>query len=458
MRADRPDPRRHDVGAPRRVRPALAALVAAAMMAGALAVARDWSAPARAGIVAGLCVALWLTEWVPVWVPTVVLWIATPLLLGGAGDAFALPRVLAWSADPVLVLFFGGFALAAAIGRQGVDRLLVAHTLRLSGGRAMPLVALAACATAVLSMWMSNVAAAALMLGAFRPIWAHDREDGTLRRALLLAVALAADVGGIATPIGSGPNGIAMAAVARTQPIGFVQWMVFGVPLAFGLLVAALALIALRLRPTGRVALPTSPAPPAPGPALARLGAVFGVVILLWLTEPLHGVPAWAVALGAVVALLAVRLLGWRELRHLDWATLVLIAGGIALGALLEESGLVRELAARVPLERAPPPVRLLAFCATCALLAALMSNTGTASVLIPLAATVDPSPSTAVIVAVSASLGVPFVISTPPNAMAAAGGLRSTDLLGPGLLLMIGGCALVALTGPWVLRLVGIP
>jgi len=442
---------------PRSGRRALGAVALAALVPSGLAVVLDWGMSARAAIVAALCVLLWLTEWVPVWVPTVILWVATPLLLGGAHDAFGLREVLAWSADPVLVLFLGGFALAAAIGRQGADRLLVAQTLRLSGGRALPLVALAALATAVLSMWMSNVAAAALMLGAFRPIWEHETADGTLRRALLLAVALAADVGGIATPIGSGPNGIAMAAVAREHPIDFVQWMTFGVPLAVGLLAAALALVALRLRPTGTITLPEQ-APMPPGRRLASLGLVFAVVILLWLTEPLHGMPAWAVALGAVPALLVARLLGWRDLLRLDWATIVLIAGGIALGALLDRSGLVRVLAAWLPLDDVPPVVRLLLLCLACALLSALMSNTGTASFLIPLAATVDPSPSTAIIVAVSASLGVPFVISTPPNAMAVAGGLRSTDLLGPGLLLMIGGCVLVAFTGPWVLRLVGIP
>ncbi|HEX5869287.1 MAG TPA: SLC13 family permease, partial [Longimicrobium sp.] len=136
---------------------AAAALFAAAHLLG-------WSAAARAAIIGGVSIALWLSEWVPVWVPTIVLWAATPLLLGGFGGEFGPLRVLAWSVDPVLALFFGGFALAAAAGRHGTDRWMAATALRLSRGSAMRMIALAALATAVLAMWMSNIAAAALML------------------------------------------------------------------------------------------------------------------------------------------------------------------------------------------------------------------------------------------------------------------------------------------------------
>jgi sodium-dependent dicarboxylate transporter 2/3/5 len=86
------------------------------------------------------------------------------------------------------------------------------------------------------------------------------------------------------------------------------------------------------------------------------------------------------------------------------------------------------------------------------------MSNTGTAAVLVPLAATVDAAPSSAIIVAIACSLGMPFAISTPPNAMAISAGLGSRDLAVPGLILMLAGCALVALTGPQVLAAFGIP
>ena len=86
------------------------------------------------------------------------------------------------------------------------------------------------------------------------------------------------------------------------------------------------------------------------------------------------------------------------------------------------------------------------------------MSNTATATILIPLAATISSEPSTIIIVAVAASLGIPFVISTPPNAMVyGEGGIESKDFMIPGLLIMIIGCVVISLTGPFILGLLGI-
>ncbi|MFL5383615.1 MAG: SLC13 family permease [Longimicrobiaceae bacterium] len=455
MPAPGPEEASRDRGRLRRL--GLGAITGAALVLAVAAVALGWDAPTRAAIIGGLCVALWLSEWVPVWVPTLVLWGATPLLLGSFGEAFQPLRVLAWSADPVLALFFGGFALAAAASRHGADRSVAAAALRLSHGDAMRTIALAALATAALSMWMSNIAAAALMLGAFRPVLDEEPPEGALRRGLLLAIALAADVGGIATPIGTGPNGIAIAAVERYRPITFVHWMVFGVPLTLGLLAAVLVLVALGLRPTGQVRLPPGSLDGARG-RVRTLGAVFGATVLLWLTEPLHGVRAWMIALAAAGTLLVLGLLRPRDAGHIDWATLVLIAGGIGLGGLLDRSGLMRQIAEQLPLASAPPALRVLGLCLLSASLASLMSNTGTATMLVPLAVALTAAPSTAVLVAVAASLGVPFVISTPPNAMALGAGLRARDLLVPGLVIMLAGCLVVALTGPWVLRAVGVP
>jgi sodium-dependent dicarboxylate transporter 2/3/5 len=146
-----------------------------------------------------------------------------------------------------------------------------------------------------------------------------------------------------------------------------------------------------------------------------------------------------------------------KDLNSVDWATLALIAGGITLGNLLEQSGLVKTAAASVPWATLHPFMRLLLLCFASAFMSALMSNTATATMLIPLAGSLDPNPSTTVLIAIAASMGVPFVISTPPNAMVYGEGVKSRDLLFPGLILMILGCILITLTGSYVLGLMGI-
>jgi solute carrier family 13 (sodium-dependent dicarboxylate transporter), member 2/3/5 len=416
--------------------------------------------PGRAAIIATVCLTLWLTGWVRVWIPTLVLWCATPLLLGALAPRFSLVEVLRWSVDPVLALFLAGFAFAAAARTCGVDDAIARFAVRAARGSPAHLIIAAAFSTVLLAMWMSNVAAAALMLNAFKPIWEREPSESALRRALLLGIALAADLGGMATPVGTGANGIALASVAATRSVTFLHWMVFGVPLAFGTTAAAVVLVLRRfpLSPSPDSVVIAADPPATPHRSPIWLAVLFATTIALWLTAPWHGIPEWIVALAAVATLVIARLIRWGDLVTLDWGTLLLVAGGIGLGSLLEQSGLVSALASRLPLADLPHGALLFGLCFVSALLASLMSNTATAALLIPLAATMSTAPSTAILVAISASFGLPFVVSTPPNAMAVSSGLRATDLLWPGLMLMIGGCALVALTGPWVLRMTGIP
>ncbi len=416
---------------------------------------------ARAATVAGICLMLWLSEIVPPYVPTFVLWALTPLLLQPLGEAFALDRVLGWSADPILALFLGGFTLSVAAQRYGIDTWIAGVALRLSRGRRLALLVLTATATATLSMWMSNIAATAMMLAALRPLLAGmPDDDAGFRRALLVGIALGGNFGGIATPIGSGPNAIAIAALSETHPISFLSWMAFALPLSGGLLLAGLAFLALRYRVRGAASLPDlTDLRRAPSGGARWVMAIFFATVAAWLTEPVHGASSALVALVATIVLFGSGLLDRDDLARLDWSTLVLIAGGIGLGHLFEESGLVAAVAGSVSWEAVSPAGRLLVLCSASAVLAALMSNTAAATMLIPLAASLDPSPSTAVLIAVAASLGIPFAVSTPPNAMVyGEGGLRSADLLVPGLLLMVLGIVLVSLTGPFVLGAMGIP
>jgi sodium-dependent dicarboxylate transporter 2/3/5 len=369
-----------------------------------------------------------------------------------------------------MALFFGGFALSVAGAKYGIDRTIAGWLVRASRGSRLGLLAAIMAGTAVLSMWMSNIAAAAMMMTTLGPLFGRaGRDDASaaaggddlrFRTALLLGVAFAADFGGMGTPIGTGPNLIAIGAVSDQHTITFLDWVVLGVPLAAAMSALAFVLLAWLYRVRGRVNAAAAAIRPEP---LSRRGwgvvVIFFLAVGMWLLEPVHGVPAAVTALAVAAALFAGRLLDHRDLDRLEWDTLLLIAGGLTLGELFHASGLAAEMAAAVDWQALPRPVLLTGMVFACALISAVASNTAAAAMLIQIALGIVPSPSVAVLVAMGASMGVPFVISTPPNSMAyGRGGLRGRDLFVPGAVLMVVGCALVALTGPRVLRMLGIP
>lgn len=409
-------------------------------------------------LLGSVCLLLWLVELVPPFVPTLLLLVGTPVLLAPFDEAYRLSAVLTWSADPVLALFFGGFALGAAAQRHGVDAAVARRIVSLSRRRRRVMVALVLGGTAMMSMWMSNVAAAAMMLAALRPILRDVEGDARFRTALLLSIAMGGNLGGMATPVGTGPNAIAIAAVSSTHQLDFLSWMGFGVPLVLGMLVLAYAVLLVRYRVAGVFQYEQPVSGSGRGQSLWVV-AVFTLAVVGWLSEPLHGVSAPLLALAVAAILFGTGLLAREDLSRLDWSTLGLIAGGIMLGKLIEHSGSLAQLTQHLDWTAYPRVVLLGALVVTAAILSALMSNTGTAAMLIPLAMSLAPDPSTAILVAVATSFGVPFAISTPPNAMAySEGGVGATDLLVVGVPIMIAGCAVVTLTGAHVLKLFGIP
>jgi sodium-dependent dicarboxylate transporter 2/3/5 len=409
---------------------------------------------ARATMLTCVALVLWLTELIPLYATTLILLAGCALLLGPLDPrAFSLQRVLSWTANPVMALFFGGFALSVAGSKYGIDAYLAGWMVRISGGRRAMLLLTVMSVTAVLSMWMSNIAAAAMVLVTLAPLLRAAEDQPHYRKALLLGVAFAANFGGIATPLGTGPNLIAIGAIEERMRITFPQWMSFGVPLTMIMVAFSYALLVMLHRVRGRM----DGAPVAP-PRLSGRGwtvvAFFFLAVGLWLTEPLHRIPSAVTALALAGVLFALRLLDARDLNRIEWDTLMLIAGGLALGELFDESGLARSLASRVDWAALHPTVFLFAFILACATLSAIASNTAAAAMLIQIGLSIVPDPSFAVLVALGASMGVPFVISTPPNAMVYnRGGLRPIDLALPGFVLMLSGCAGLALAGPQVLR-----
>ncbi len=422
----------------------------------------------RVAAITLVCLYLWLSELVPPFVPSLMIWAAVPLLLAPVDPKFSLSNVLGWAADPVMALFFSGFAIGLATERLGFDKRLAGIALKASNASFARMLFLMIGLTAFLSMWMSNIAAAALIFAVVRPLLACRPADDITRRTMLVGIALGADLGGMATPIGTGPNAIAIAWTAPSVHISFVNWMIFAFPLTIGMLLFGFVLLLWRSNAANQSV-------PAADDFVGRLVedsssrsiglrgkfflAITAATVGLWLTEPLHGIPSAVIAISAASILFLSGILRKRDLMDLDWSTLLLIAGGITLGRLLDSSGAVQTVANGIPFSEMNATVGLFVLCMTSALLSALMSNTASVVMLIPLASALMPEPSTAILVAISASFGLPFVISTPPNAMAfGEGGLRSSDLFGPGIVLMLVGCLLVSLTGRAVLNFAGIP
>jgi sodium-dependent dicarboxylate transporter 2/3/5 len=145
-------------------------------------------------------------------------------------------------------------------------------------------------------------------------------------------------------------------------------------------------------------------------------------------------------------------LLSGGDLGRIDWSTLILIAGGLGLGQLLQQSGTISAAAGAIDWNVMPASVRVALLVGVAAMMSAVMSNTATATMIIPLAYAIDPSPATPILVALGCSLGMPFAISTPPNALVYGEGLRTSDLLLPGIVFMVLGCTLIAIAGPLVL------
>jgi sodium-dependent dicarboxylate transporter 2/3/5 len=287
-----------------------------------------------------------------------------------------------------------------------------------------------------------------------------------VRRVLLVGIALGADLGGIATPIGTGSNAIAIASVAPVHRVSFLEWMVFAFPLAVGMLALGYFTLVTRLKLhrhelTGFTTIVSGQDDKEKKFGKSEIGFLLILIatIVLWLSEPLHSVPAGTISLGATCILFLSGLLKKEDLSKIDWSTLLLIAGGITLGRLLEQSMLVKVFAESIAWQSIHPTLVLFLLCLVSATLSALMSNTATVVILLPLANAVFHKPSISILIAIAASFGIPFVISTPPNAMIyGEGGLKFNDLFLPGIILMVLGCLLISLTGQSVLNFVGIP
>ncbi|MEL6445006.1 MAG: DASS family sodium-coupled anion symporter [Bacteroidota bacterium] len=456
-------------GSKLRVQQAVGVLFAGAVAVGAAQFVPE-ALPREARLMAGIFVLaalLWTTEALPLFATALLVIALEVVLLANPGDWPGLgftgaetppyQTFLAPLASPIIYLFLGGFIVARAAVKEGVDASLASLVLRLFQGRPRLVMLGLMIATATFSMFMSNTATTAMMITLVGPMLVQIPKDDPVRRGLLLSVPFAANIGGMGTPVASPPNAVALGVLAESGlAISFGAWMLIAVPLGAVLLVIAWLLIQ-RLYPAQTAGLHLQPITSRLTGRGYVVLAVALSTIALWLAEPWHGLPTAVVALLPVVAFTSLGVLNRYDFDALQWNVLVLIAGGLALGVGMRLTGLDVALVQALPTGGA---TALLILTAGTLVLSTFMSNTAAANLVLPIGislamATGDPASGieVALCIALVASSAMALPVSTPPNAIAyAQGELTTRDMVMAGTIVSLLALALIAGLGPFVI------
>lgn len=407
-----------------------------------------------------LAIVLWVSEAIPLVATAVlvigleVLMVSDQALLPVPEDATAYSTFLGTLANPVIILFLGGFLIADGAAKYHLDKNLAAVLIKPFTGSARRTVLGLMVITALLSMFMSNTATTATMFAVVIPILGALPE-GRPRAGLALAIPVAANIGGIGTPVGTPPNAIALGALGeRGYHISFAGWMAMAVPLMVVILLGAWLLLVAVFIPAGLgVDLEMTASWDTDRRALTFY-VIAAATIVAWMTESLHGLSANVVGFLAVVALLVTGVMGGQDLGRLSWPVLWLVAGGIALGDGVGATGLDVWILGLFDWNAMPALVVVIVMGALGLGMSNVISHSAASNLLIPLAMGLATGidglePVTiAVVLALACSLGMSLPISTPPNAIAYATGEVSTaDMAKVGVVVgVVGTVVLVAL------------
>ena len=404
---------------------------------------------ANKGIAVLLFVAiLWFTEAVHITVTALMV----PVLAAVIGiPEMNVKTALSGFADPIIYIFFGGFALATALHMQRLDRKIALWLISLSRGNMKIAVLAIFGVTAFLSMWISNTATAAMMLPLAVGMMDHlDREKERKTFVfVLLGIAYCASIGGLGTIVGSPPNAIA----AKALELDFVGWMKMGLPMMLLILPLMLISLYIILRPnlSERVEVKEEHIPWTLHRVLAML--IFLCAVVAWILgdkiKTVFGItnPDTVVALAAAVAVVVFGVTRWKEIaRNTDWGVLLLFGGGIALSTLLQKSGaslaLGQQLATAFVL--AHPLIVILAVAAFIIFLTEFTSNTASAALLVPIFASIAtqmglPKEVLVFVIGIGASCAFMLPVATPPNAIVFGTGLiKQREMMRVGILLNI--------------------
>ncbi len=439
----------------------LAAAVFGATSYGGLTPPQAWTAA-----VTVLCATWWVLEALPSAATSLV-----PLVVFPIVGVLSEREVAAAYGDRIILLFMGAFMMSKAVEHWGAHRRIAHAMVARIGSTSGPRIVLAFMLTTTLcSFWINNTAITLMMLPVALALLEQDK-SGRLAVPLLLGVAYCASIGGIATPIGTAPNGVFQINYQKVtgHTVPFHEWIVIGSVVAMLMTTAAWLVLSWCARGVSSIQIQTGGKWTK---AQIRTLIVFGLAALAWITReiPYGGWSEWlensvagdtTVAVAAALALFLIpsgepqggRLLDWPTAVSIPWGVLILFGGGLAIAAAFESSGLSRFIGEAVTGIREWHTLAIIAvLCLVVTFLSEVTSNTATSNILMPILAAaaiangIEPAllmfPAT-----LSNSLAFMMPVGTPPNAIVyGTGQVRIIDMVRYGFVLNLVGAVIVTL------------
>ncbi len=383
-------------------------------------------------------ICLWVTEAIPPFSVGIMIIGFLVLIMGKSDAENAIKYLQTWS-DSVIWLFLGGFFLAEAMKKTALDIMLLKHLLPKFGKDPRYVLWGLMISTALMSMLMSNTATTAMMIATVSPIFASLDKKANLSRALLLGIPAAASIGGMATIIGSAPNAIAVGALENIgYSISFLEWMLVGTPIAFVLLYVFWKVLIKRYRISEQGELQFDFISSLPSNYTQEektqksiVLVILAITLFCWLTSKWIGIPVAAASGIPIVGLTMLGILDEDDVRKLPWDTLMLVAGGLALGLAIEEQNIASHFVEKISHLNVSFFPLLILFGFMTMVFSNFMSNTAATTILIPMALSLltmvgkDINPIILpLVIGLSASCALFLPVSTPPNAIAFSTGL----------------------------------
>lgn len=437
------------------------------------------AAAAKVLAVAGLMITWWVAEALPMPVVALLPLVLFPLLKISTMEAAASPY-----ANPVIFLFMGGFMLGLAIEKWNLHRRIALNIIRITGTSGNRIVLGFILSTGLLSMWLSNTATTMMMfpiaLSVIHVMRENNKGDGNIANfslTLMLSIAYASNIGGIATIIGTPPNVAYVAYIEKkyNYNVDFLSWMLICTPLAL-LLLASLYWVMVkwlfpnRIKSDHATRQLISDEIAELGPFSVNEKRVLGIFIAtasLWITKDIINASQSFLKLNdSIIALIgaialficpakdenAGSILEWDDTKKMAWGILLLFGGGISLATALENAGLMQQLGVWLSQFAGNQFILLLVVVLVTMFLSEVMSNVAQVIVFAPvvssMADAIGMNPlMVGIAMTLAASCASMLPMGTPPNAIVfASGHIRLSDMTKAGFVMNIVAAILITL------------